>query len=225
MIYPKNLFIVLLCVLSLSVVKAQNEHQLSITAGTGFGTGWWIWDKGSDIEAIHNNQGWARSHLSLMIPAYASLDYCYGKLRLSINGGTAWLYDDVLVNSNYQGRIQPKTLMSANSFLRYWQVSGGLGYIFDNGRRYRFTPIVALGTWNSNTILPGSENFKPRISVSLLLEQQISFGNLAIVLSPKYVYMGARVRNSDVYHEKHATYALGMDVGLRYLILKKVNKR
>lgn len=178
--------------------------------------GWWIWNKGSSVKGTVNDQGWARSHFSFMLPLGGGLQYRYKRLIVEAKASYAWLFDYELINSEDATRNYDRFRIATDKTVEFWKVGGSVGYRLIKLPRYAFTPKVSVGWFGTDIIHPEKDRFQNMIWWSVGLEQEVLLGNWAIGMAPQYTQMHVGMRDKEYYNEQQTVYVLGFELSLTY---------
>lgn len=196
----------------------QSEHAIGFSTISGLEMGWWIWNKGSSVKGVNNDQGWARSHFSAMVPVGAGVNYRYKRLFLGAKGSYAWYFDYQLIDSEDAIRNYDRTPTSTGNSVKFWKVGGVVGYQMVKLQRYAFVPNMSVGWFGTDMLHEQKESFYGMVWWSIGLEQQVNLGKWSLGIAPQYTQMHVSIKDSKYYNENHRMYLMGAELSLTYWI-------
>jgi hypothetical protein len=212
----KSAGISLLLLIFATIAAGQDLSQrFSLEISTGAEAGWWIYDKGSDNAAIENNLGYDVTHLALILPFDAGLQYEWKKLSLGAGISYRVLNDDIMRSQGFSitGGNQYTIAEERVPFFQYW-VQGS--YTLADRPNFRFAPVLRFGGFRLESIHPEKANFGAKYFLEGGLHHQIRiWKNLWWILRLKYTFMTIRPVGQTHFHENHRIYGIGANTGLR----------
>lgn len=211
----------LLILLALPAIGVgQTDMQgLVFDLRTGFQSGWWLYNKGSTVPGQFNTESWDRTRHSLFLEFNGSILYKFKHFKLGLGYSHAMLDEWWMISSTDVTGVFDKYRI-AERWVRFhkYHLIGELDLIQRRG--FAFSPSLALGLFDIETIHPRADDFGLRLSmaVGMLCQFRLS-QHMMVYITPTWERMDIWPQNPIAENEKHEFQSFGASAGIRLRVL------
>ncbi|MEM6263287.1 MAG: hypothetical protein AAGI38_12320 [Bacteroidota bacterium] len=200
----------------------SQQWKVGLEATTGAEIGWWIYDKGSNLEGVSNNLGWDRTHLAMMGPYEVTLLVQRERIGVGLVGGIRYLADDEMIASEHTSQIRNKYPITENEE-SLWMNHTGIQFSYGliHSPRFTLAPEIRLGFFDLETIHPGKDRFGVKSFWQLSVVHSIKLTPaVEAIVRPTYFQYHISVPDPVNFNERHDIYGIGVNAGIRFWLFQ-----
>ncbi|MEZ4828890.1 MAG: hypothetical protein R3C61_21780 [Bacteroidia bacterium] len=201
------------------VYGQNNAPRWGISAGGGFGAGWWIFDKGYADSLPDWHLGYDRTHLSLMPETNLQILYRNQKVSIALGAGFSSLLDRIMISSADRRRTGTRYVIASGNSIPFLRLFLSGSYYLPATPRLDLVPTISAGSFFVKTIHPQKPFFRyrfyyePGISYIFHLSDDWEFA-----ATPRYSHMIITTRPEANRGARHHIHTMGINIAFRIWI-------
>ncbi len=187
----------------------------AIDVGSGFSSGWWLYNRGSADPDILNDQGWDRTSNSPFWHNSIGLLYRFRQVSLGVTLQYDLFLEDKMRAFDDRDAVYARYPIADNS-VPFTKYGLQLEVVLLQKRRYTLSPMLQFGRFQLETDHPQANNFSDESFMVFGLTNEISWQRFSLVFRPQLSTFRIAHKETVFRNEGHSIYNFGLSLGMRW---------